>query len=462
MISPSLKVALGTALALIFVALGMLFWRSGSARAYAPASYDAGARKLQLPLRLSADRRRLLDGAGAPFLIHGEAAWSLIAQLRDDEVAAYLADRRARGINLVMVNLVEHKYADHAPRDAAGQAPFLAPGDFARPNDAYFRRADQTIRRAGEAGMVVLLCPAYLGYDGEDEGWYREMRAAGPAVMRGYGRYVGQRYASFDNVVWLEGGDFTPPAEGVALVNAVAAGIREKDPRHLHAAHWGPETSGADLPAAVDAGWLDLNTTYTYRAVYQKSAADDRHPTHLPHVLIESAYEDAPDHPSTPRAMRAQAYAALLTGATGQIYGHNEVWKFSPAWQKSLASPGAISMTHLRALFESRNWSELAFDRENQILVGGQGDNGSLDYALLAATRDGRLAITYLPRVRDVVIDLARLNGPLRARWYDPTTGRFSDAAPGVLPAQGRQKFRPARKNAVGDPDWVLVLEGAG
>jgi hypothetical protein len=94
--------------------------------------------------------------------------------------------------------------------------------------------------------------------------------------------------------------------------------------------------------------------------------------------------------------------------------------------------------------------------------VGGQGDNGSLDYALLAATRDGRLAITYLPRVRDVVIDLARLNGPLRARWYDPTTGRFSDAAPGVLPAQGRQKFRPARKNAVGDPDWVLVLEGAG
>jgi hypothetical protein len=461
-ITPSFKVALGTAAVLAIVALAMLFWRSGSARAYAPATYDGGARKLQLPLRLSPDRRRLLDGGGAPFLVHGEAAWSLIAQLRDDEVAAYLADRRARGVNLLMVNLVEHKYADHAPRDAAGQPPFQAPGDFARPDEPYFRRADQIIRRAGEAGMVVLLCPAYLGYDGGDEGWYREMRAAGVAVMRGYGRYVGQRYAGFDNVVWLEGGDFTPPAEGLALVNAVAAGIRDKDRRHLHAAHWGPETSGADVAAALDAGWLDLNTTYTYRAVYQKSADDDRHPSHLPHVLIESAYEDAPDHPSTPRAMRAQAYAALLTGATGQIYGHDLVWKFAPDWRKSLDSPGAISMTHLRALFEARDWSGLLPDRDGQILVGGQGEYGSLDYALLAATRDGRLAIAYVPRVREVTIDLARLKGPLRARWYDPTIGRFTDATPPALPAQGRQKLRPPRKNAVGDPDWLLVLETAG
>jgi len=453
-LASSLRLALGTALVLALAALVMLFWRAGAARAYAPASYDGGTRGLALPLRLSADRRRLLDGAGAPFLIQGEAAWSLVARLRDNEVADYLADRRARGINLLMVNLIEHKYADHAPRDAAGNPPFLAPGDFARPNEAYFRRADQTIRRAREAGMVVLLCPAYLGYDGQDEGWYREMRAAGPAVMRGYGRYVGQRYAAFDNVVWLEGGDFTPPAEGLALVNAVADGIREKDPRHLQAAHWNQEDLGSDLGVS----WLDLNTVYTYKPAYLKCA--DALRAGLPFILIESAYEK--ERTSTTPDLRAQAYAAMLTGATGQIFGHRDIWKFAPVWRQSLASPGAISMTHLRALFDSRAWSELVFDRENQILVGGQGEHGSLDYALLAATKDGRLAIAYVPKPREVVVDLARLKGPLRARWYDPATGHFSDAAPGTLPAQGRQKLQPPRKNGVGDPDWVLVLESAG
>src|SRR4051794_25511277 len=75
----------------------------------------------------------LVDAAGAPVWLQGEAAWSLLVRLDDDEVDAYLADRRARGFNALLVNLIEHKFADHAPRNRAGDAPFTA-DDFALPN----------------------------------------------------------------------------------------------------------------------------------------------------------------------------------------------------------------------------------------------------------------------------------------------------------------------------------------
>src|SRR3569833_1654421 len=52
---------------------------------------------LQLPVRRAGPC--LVDAGGAPVWLHGEAAWSLIVQLGDAELARYLADRRARGVN---------------------------------------------------------------------------------------------------------------------------------------------------------------------------------------------------------------------------------------------------------------------------------------------------------------------------------------------------------------------------
>ncbi len=121
-------------------------------------------------------------------------------------------------------------------------------------------------------GFLVLLAPAYLGYEGGDEGWYQSMVSAGPEALRQYGRFVGERFADLDNIIWVHGGDFTPPNDDLDLVEAVRNGIIEGGARQLHTAHWSPETSAID----VDVDWLDLNTTYTYGPVYVKSSADDR------------------------------------------------------------------------------------------------------------------------------------------------------------------------------------------
>jgi hypothetical protein len=407
------------------------------------------------PLRLSEDGRYLVDQTGRPFLIQGDAAWSLIAQLSNDGVETYLDDRSRRGFNVIVVNLIEHKFADHAPRDADGQSPFVKAGDFSTPNEAYFAHADWVLRRAREKGIAVLLAPSYLGQHGGDEGWYREMVQNGPEVLRRYGAYVGGRYHAFDNLIWVLGGDFTPPAEGIALVDALADGLRENDPHHLFTAHWDAEDSAQDVALRAK---LDLNTTYTYEPVYAKSLADDLRPHALPHFLIESAYEL--EHDSTPRSLRAQAYYALLTGAVGQVFGNGKIWGFW-SWRSALGSDGAVSMTNVRALFEPRAWTSLVPDDRNEVLTGGFEPKGANEYALLARSPDGSLAIAYLPAVRPITIALGHLKTPLRARWYDPTSGAYRDAPGSPLTEAIPATFQPPGTNAAGDPDWVLVLETA-
>src|SRR5262249_44544311 len=118
----------------------------------------------RFPLRVSADQRHLEDSSGAAFLVVGDAAWSLLAQLDDASASGYLEDRARRGFTAIIVNLIEHKFATHAPANHAGVAPFLERGNFKVPNPAYFDAAHRVIAEAGARGLSVWLCPAYLGW----------------------------------------------------------------------------------------------------------------------------------------------------------------------------------------------------------------------------------------------------------------------------------------------------------
>src|SRR6476660_2324729 len=156
------------------------------------------------PLKVHPSQRYLVDQRNDPFLIHGEAPWSLIVALTTNELNLYLADRHAKGVDLLIVNLIEHQYAGgdnsfDAPTNRYGNAPFLTPGDFTTPNEAYFTYADWVLRRCAEEGFAVLLAPCYLGYPGTSEGWYNEVLANGTNQCVAYGQYIGQRYHGFSN-----------------------------------------------------------------------------------------------------------------------------------------------------------------------------------------------------------------------------------------------------------------------
>jgi Protein of unknown function (DUF4038) len=132
---------------------------------------------MKRPFRVSENHRYLVDQDSTPFLLQGDAAWSLIANATKEEAAAYLQNRQAKGFDAVLVNLLEHKFAKkapkNAPKNAYGEAPFTKMSDWSVPNNKYFDHADWDIRKAAENGQVVLLAPAYLGYPDTEERLHR-------------------------------------------------------------------------------------------------------------------------------------------------------------------------------------------------------------------------------------------------------------------------------------------------
>jgi len=398
------------------------------------------------PIRVSSDHRHVIDATGMPFLIHGDMPWSLISALTDDEVERYLENRREKGFNSIVVNLIEHKF--RGPVNRYGEGPFYHPGDFSTPSEKYFQHADWVIRRAGVKGIQVFLDPLYLGYQGTDEGWIDEALANGPEKCRNWGRYVGQRYGKFDNIVWLLGADRNPE-KAAEDVDAVARGIREFDNRHLFTAGSDPEFSAVDRYNA--GGWLDLNSTYTYGIVHQKLLADYNRTPAMPYFLLETTYEG--EHNASPLQIRRQAYWAVLCGASGQFFGNRPIWGFEPGWDNALDSVGAQDMARLKALFASRAWYELVPDQKHELVIDGLGEFNGLDYLAAARTADGTTAIAYLPDARVFTVDLSKMSGAaVQAWWYNPRSGKADEA--GRFATEAKQRFSPPAEG-----DWVLVLD---
>ena len=94
------------------------------------------------PLTIGPTGRYVVAQGGEPFLVHGDAAWSLASALSREEAVHYMDDRASRGVNAVIVDLVEKLLAPNAPGNAYGVDPFTTPGDLGTPNPAYFEHVD--------------------------------------------------------------------------------------------------------------------------------------------------------------------------------------------------------------------------------------------------------------------------------------------------------------------------------
>jgi hypothetical protein len=410
---------------------------------------DDGGIAPDAPLRVSKSQRYLVDRSGKPFLLQGDAAWSLIANLSKEDAAAYLADRRSRGFNAVLVNLIEHKFAAHAPKDLYGDAPFGAGPDFSAPNERYFAHADWIIRKAAEDGITVLLAPIYLGYTGLDEGFYEETKANGPERCLAYGRFLGRRYRDFDNIIWVLGGD-RDPGDVREDVDMVAYGIREFDRRHLMTAHCHSESSPIEQ---YPGSWLSVSSSYAYEIVHQRLTWDYERKPVKPLFLIESIYEG--EHNSSELQVRRQAYWSVLCGEFGHVMGNLPIWSFSPGWQAAMGKPGSIGMTRWGRLFRSRPWQTLVPDDDHKVVTGGVGEYWGNDYLSAATSPDGSLLMAYMPDARTVTVDLSKLApGPLKVWWFNPRDGSCSAGA-------GLDSSGPRAMNPPGPGDWVLVIDRA-
>lgn len=434
-----------------------LMTRSRSRTPVTDPGPPATFRPARFPIQVAKSGRFLEDADGRPFLLQGDSAWSLIADLGPDDAQTYLADRRTRGFNAILASLLEHRFSRDPPRNASGDEPFLTTDDYRTPNPAYFGHAEQVLRMARDKGLLVLLTPSYLGAGGGPEGWWQAMVANGPSRLHAYGRFLGQRFREFDNVIWVNGGDFDPPDK--APVRAIAEGLRETMPNALQTAHAGAEQSGLDVWAGEH--WLGIDTVYSYDSVGARARQAFERPEKLPFILIESAYEN--EHGASEERLRSQAWRAILGGAAGQIFGNNPIWHFdgpgiyrSPTgWREALDSRGARSMTHLRALMEDVPWSTLTPDTDGRVLKGFSGPEAK---GVAAAAGDGSLVMTYTTSSDPLTLDVRGMESVgMRERWFDPSSGRFGRAI-GAGPPSSREYAIPGR-NAAGFGDWVLVIQ---
>jgi hypothetical protein len=423
------------------------------------------------PLKVGPNSRYLVDQNGKPFLITGDGGWSIVAQLSNQDADLYLANRQQHGFNTIIVNLIEHKFADLAPADINNEAPFTGTAFQTPPNEAYFAHADYIIQSAAAKGIVVLLDPIYVGYQCGDEGWCDEMQNATDAQMTAWGQFVGNRYKNYDNIIWMIGGDTDPRVIDSPYTTAiqgkvqdVVTGILQYDTRHLFTAHNQSESMAIDPWSG--ASWLTLNDIYTYNPAYMMAKTAYQVAPSMPFFLIESAYEN--EHAVTEQNLRAESYWTVLSGGSGHIFGNCPLWGLgstttyptfcgvSPStWKTQMDAQGSVNMGYFLKLFSSRHWYDLTPDDGTVMTVGSAGNGTQTDYAATAYASDGSSIIAYLPSLRTVTVNGNKLAGTsMNAWWYNPATGVSSQI--GTYPTNSSQNFTPP---SGGDGDWVLVLD---
>ena len=439
------------------------------------------------PLKISTNRRYLADQNNKPFRIQGDSAQSLIANLTYAEADKYLSDRQRKGFNTVNINLLEAKFAIHAPANRNGDAPFTKPGDFSTPNEAYFAFADSIIDLAASKGMLVSLAAMYLGVNGGDEGWWKVLTndVNTQTVCYNFGLYIGKRYKSRTNILWVIGGDYLPPegSEGETRLRRFLEGIRDAGAEQLWAGDWRAPCISTDEKAF--ASLMDLNAVYTYGipghpgTTYGEARTAYIDSPSRPAYLKEVGYENENWIAGDAASVRKYEYWSILGGATaGAFFGNRDIWEFATAswwsgftfghgpWQAALDSTGAFDMTRLGRFLDPLPWYNLVpsgLDGMKTLVTEGGGTFGQLDYVIAAATTDGGVLLAYVPprtaRSSSITVDMTALKGSARAQWFDPTSGNYLEIPGSPFPNVGTKSFKTPGKNSAGAGDWMLLLQ---
>ena len=441
------------------------------------------------PLKLSANRRYLVDQNNTPFLITGDNPHALLGMGSTADAETFFADRQAHGFNAVWMNMLVAPPSYFDSQDDAstpdGIRPFtghLAGGtdnahyDLTKPNEAYFARVDEMLTAAANHRLVVFLDPIDTCCTAPPARgvWLQALHNNGLASAGFYGKYLGERYKRFDNIVWLHGDDFNTwqNPDDDAVVQAVAKAIKSADPRALQTVELNVFTSSS----LDDQRWapiISLNSIYTYSPTYIEMLHGYNQTPVMPTYLVEGHYDlervGDPTDFGTLWVLRRQGYWTMLSGGTGQLYGNAYTWPFISGWKFHIDTPAVTQLMIWKEFFSSLPWQELVPDQDHTTVTAGLGTFGELktrvsrsDYCTAAKTPDGSYVVAYMPTARTITVNMVSLKAPAIAKWFDPSNGAYTMVPGGPLPNSGTRQFTPPGNNHDGDTDWVLLLLAVG
>ncbi|WP_308638276.1 glycoside hydrolase family 140 protein [Paenibacillus silvisoli] len=428
-------------------------------------------------LRVSADKRHLVQEDGTPFFWLGDTAWELFLRLNREEADRYLRNRAERGFTVIQAIALGETDMTRASnaygkspllRDESGECDPTLPDLVPDGEYGYWDHVDYIVDRAAHYGLYIGMLPTWGDRFHRAWGGGPEVFTADNAAV--YGRWLGSRYRSRANIIWILGGD-RPLANRrhFGVIQAMAEALREAGGgAHLMTLH--PDGGHTSSAWVHEEEWLDFNMIQSghganvaneamvasdYALVPPKPVLDAE-PCYEDHPVgfnAENGFFDAKD-------VRQAAYRALFAGAFGHTYGHHCVWPmiteptdyFIQTWQDAIMRPGAAQMQYVKQLMTSRPM----LDRVPDQSLLARNYKGS---SRLQACRGHDYAFIYSANGLPITVRLGVLSGAaLNAHWYDPRSGEWHFA--GTVDNQGEQRFDPPSCGR--QDDWVLVLDGAG
>jgi hypothetical protein len=433
-------------------------------------------------LKISDNRRFIVNDDGSPFFYLADTAWELFHRLDREQARKYL-EHRAKNSFTVIQAVAIAELDGHKDPNSYGHLP-LIDMDPARPDvkdgpeNDYWDQVDFVVDKANSLGLYIGFLPTWGRY------WHDKIKDGKPIFTKQnaeiYGRWLGARYKD-KGIIWILGGDRPiDNDEQKEIIRAMARGLRAGDGgAHLMTFH--PPGGAGSSKWFHDDDWLDFNmrqnghvTEFTGR--HDQTRADyDRSPV-KPVIDGEPIYEDHPvsfnaktlGH-SIAADVRRTFYWDLFSGACGHTYGHHSVWQMWTAgktpinnplmpWFEAIEQPGARQMQYGRRLIESRPIltripdDSLIIESSVKTAIPGAGTRR------FVATRDqsGSYAMIYAPIGRAFKVRMDKISGArVKAWWFDPRTGEPKEL--GEFDSTGEREFTPP--NAGELLDWVLVLD---
>lgn len=432
-------------------------------------------------IRVSADKRFLTDERGEPFFWLGDTGWLLLNKLNREEATRYLADRKAKGFNVIQVMVLHTVSASNAYGDSALMQknvaqPLITEGTSFEDSSAYdfWDHVDFVIDKAEENQLYMALVPVWGS--NVKAGRVKEREA------KVYAKFLADRYKNKKNIIWLNGGDI-PGSDSTRIWKTIGSTLKENDANHLVTFHPRGRTQSSTWFHTEP--WLDFNMVQSGHRRYDQDTSSaelrygednwryvtvDYHKDPVkPTLDAEPSYEGIPQglHDTTQPVwkdhdVRRYAYWSVFAGACGYTYGHNSVMQMlkpgntssaygaKDFWYEALNAPGATQMVYLKKLMLSRPY----FGRvPDQTLVGTNGER----YNYQVATRGETYAFIYTYNGKSITAALGKLKGEeVMASWYDPRNGKTVTI--GTFENKGVHEFDPPGDSQDGN-DWVLIID---
>lgn len=193
-----------------------------------------------------------------PFFWIADTNWELFHKLNRTDVDLYLADRAAKGFNVIQAVLLSKYNATTIPNFYGDLA--IDNEDVTQPNEGYFSFVDWAVTRAAEYGVLICFVPTWSRW--VNRGWYGTTTSTlfDEENAEIFGRFLGKRYPGIPKML---GGDTNAFwAENVPQARAAWRENPDSDPL----SYLGPLTDTRPIWAAMMKGFREEEALQGYNA----------------------------------------------------------------------------------------------------------------------------------------------------------------------------------------------------